>query len=88
MCGVNEQIKRVVIETTGVCANNVARGIMTLCCDIMSHYVMSRHYVFCDTHVHRSFFQNALVDHIGVCTDTNKMTFKTQIIFLIIPKNS
>ena len=36
-------IKRVVIETTGVCANNIARGVMTLCCDVMLCYITTLH---------------------------------------------
>ena len=62
----NLKIKWVVIETTGVCAKNVARGVMTLCCDITLCYKMTLRllrYMFIGL-----FFQNALVDHIGVCT--------------------
>ena len=33
------KIKRVVIGTTGVSANNVARGVMTLCCDLTLRYI-------------------------------------------------
>ena len=51
-----KSIKRLVIETTGVCVNNIARGVMTLCCDVMSCYITLRHYVFSNTHVHRSIF--------------------------------
>ena len=53
---------------------SVSRGVMTLCCDVTVRYV------FCDTHVYRSFFQNALKDHIGICTDTNK-TLMTYLIW-------
>ena len=63
---INYIIKRVVIETTGVCVNNVARGVMALCCDVMLCYVTTYTSI-------GLFFQNALVDHIGVCTDTNKV---------------
>ena len=71
LCGhkVKVLIKRVVIETTGVCANNVARGVMTLCCDVTLCYVTLRHDVMSFA-IHMFigfFFQNALVDHIGLC---------------------
>ena len=53
---INIYIKPVVIETTGVC-------------DVTS--VMWRYIFHSDTFI-GLFFQNALVDHIGVYTDTNK----------------
>ena len=56
----NNGIKRVNIETTGVC-------------DVT---MISRRYVFCNSHWSNLRFiglssQNPLIDHIGVYTDTN-----------------
>ena len=54
------EIKRVVIETTGVCDVTLH----------LWHDVTS----FAIHLTNRSFFQDALVEYIGVCTDTNKQT--------------
>ena len=62
----NKEIKRVVIDY----------WCLSTLLGVIRHFTMiSRHYVFCDTHWSNLrfiglFFQNALVDHIGVYTDT------------------
>ena len=65
-----QMIKWVVIETTGVWCHDVT---MTWRYDIttLQRYVFLR-YTMIKFAIHRSFFQNALVEYIGVFTDTNK----------------